>query len=112
MFGPVLNNVTPCSFWPPPKEQSVTTVHNDIPALMVNATGDPRVPYSEARQMHARWPASRLVTVTGSYRHAVYGTDYGDACVNDTVNAFLATGRLPAADLTCAPVRPTRTAAR
>ncbi|MFE4968427.1 alpha/beta hydrolase [Streptomyces sp. NPDC056660] len=45
-------------------------------------------------------------------RHAVYGTDYGDACVNDTVNAFLATGRLPAADLTCAPVRPTRTAAR
>ncbi len=108
LFGPILNNVTPCSFWPRPKEQPITTVHNNIPALMVNTTGDPRVPYSEARQMHARWPASRLVTVTGSYRHGVYGTDYGDACVNDTVNGYLATGRLPTADLRCGPVRPTR----
>jgi len=74
LFGTLLSNVTPCSFWPRPKEQPITTVHNNIPALMVNATGDPRVPYSGARQMHARWPASRFVTVTGSHRHGVGGS--------------------------------------
>ncbi|WP_371656153.1 MULTISPECIES: alpha/beta hydrolase [unclassified Streptomyces] len=104
LFGPVLNDITPCPFWTAPRERP-TVVDNDIPALMVNATGDPRVPYSEALAMHAKWPSSRLITVENSYRHAVYGIAYGSACVNGAVNAYLADGRLPDADLTCPAAR-------
>ncbi|WP_344073813.1 alpha/beta hydrolase [Streptomyces crystallinus] len=104
LFGPVVNDVTPCPFWPAPRERP-TAVDNDVPALMVNATGDPRVPYAEARAMHAKWPSSRLITVEHSYRHAVYGTAYGSTCVNGAVNAYLADGRLPRADVTCPAAR-------
>ncbi|WP_329403332.1 alpha/beta hydrolase [Streptomyces melanogenes] len=104
LFGPVLNDITPCPFWPAPRERP-TVVDNDVPALMVNATGDPRVPYSEALAMHAKWPSSRLITVEDSYRHAVYGLTYGSACVNGAVNAYLADGRLPGADLRCPAAR-------
>ncbi|MEU3354389.1 alpha/beta fold hydrolase [Streptomyces sp. NPDC037389] len=107
LFGPLLNNTTPCAFWAPPRERP-TTIGGDTAALMVNATGDPRVPYDEARAMHTRWPSSRMITVTDSFRHAVYGADYGNACVNDTINAYLASGNLPPADLKCAAGRPER----
>ncbi|AZQ70231.1 MULTISPECIES: alpha/beta hydrolase [Streptomyces] len=107
LFGPLLNNTTPCAFWDPPRE-GPTTVDGDTPALMLNATGDPRVPYNEAQAMHTRWPSSRMITVTDSFRHAVYGTDYGNACVNDAVNAYLASGNLPPTDLKCTAGRPDR----
>ncbi|MBT2382981.1 alpha/beta hydrolase [Streptomyces sp. ISL-11] len=99
LFGPLLNDVTPCAFWTPSRERP-TVVDNDVPALLLNATGDPRVPYATARAMRARWHSSRLVIVEGSFRHGVYGA-YGNACVDDTVNAYLADGRLPGADRTC-----------
>lgn len=104
LFGPVLNDVTPCPFWTAPRERP-TAVDNDVPALMVNSTGDPRVPYAEALAMHAKWPSSRLITVENSYRHAVYGLSYGSTCVNGAVNAYLADGRLPGADLRCPAAR-------
>ncbi|MFF4160650.1 alpha/beta fold hydrolase [Streptomyces sp. NPDC001678] len=105
LFGPLLNNTTPCAFWAPPRERP-TVIGGDTAALMVNATGDPRVPYDEAQAMRTRWPSSRMITVSDSFRHAVYGTDYGNACVNDAVNAYLASGDLPPADLQCAAARP------
>ncbi|MEV4744426.1 alpha/beta fold hydrolase [Streptomyces sp. NPDC049555] len=105
LFGPFVNDTTPCVFWTPPREPPADAP-GDLPALLVNATGDPRVPYAEARALHARWPSSRLVTVAHSYRHAVYGLTYANACVNDTVNAYFADGRLPAGDLTCTAARP------
>jgi pimeloyl-ACP methyl ester carboxylesterase len=104
LFGPILNDVTPCAFWAPPRERP-TVVGGDVPSLMVNATGDPRVPYSEALAMHAKWPSSRLITVEGSSRHGVYGTNYANSCVNGKVNAYLATGTLPAADISCPATR-------
>ncbi|MBD0741068.1 alpha/beta hydrolase [Streptomyces sp. CBMA152] len=100
LFGPLFNDITPCAFWTRPPERP-TVVDNDVPALLVNSTGDPRVLYSEAQAMHTRWPSSRLLTVRNSDRHAVYGLTYANACVNDTVNTYLASGRLPSADLTC-----------
>ncbi|GAA0426710.1 alpha/beta hydrolase [Streptomyces luteireticuli] len=100
LFAPLLNNPTPCPFWPAPRERP-TEVVPDAPALMINATGDPRVPYAEASAMHEKWPGSRMVTVTDSFRHAVYGTGYADACVDEAVNSYLASGRLPVSDLRC-----------
>ncbi|MEU3459227.1 alpha/beta hydrolase [Streptomyces sp. NPDC006733] len=111
LVGPFTNNITPCAFWDRPRERP-TAVRADLPALMVNATGDPRTTYAGATAMHRAWPSSRLVTVDGADRHGIYG-DYGNDCVDRTVNAYLATGKLPAADVTCpttAPAGPSRVA--
>jgi hypothetical protein len=44
---------------------------------------------------------SRLITLRNAAVHAVYA-NYGNACVDGKVNAYLASGRLPATDLSCA----------
>ncbi|MFJ7237835.1 alpha/beta fold hydrolase [Streptomyces olivaceus] len=99
LFGPVSNNITPCAFWDPPRERP-TAIRGDLPALLVNATGDPRTTYDSARSLRRMWPSSRLVTLRGADQHAVYGI-FGDSCTDATVNTYLSTGRLPATDVTC-----------
>ncbi|MEU6670337.1 alpha/beta hydrolase [Streptomyces sp. NPDC046727] len=99
LFAPVTNNISPCAFWDPPRERP-TTIRDDQRALLVNATGDPRTTYRNARAVHRNWPSSRLVTLRGADQHGVYGA-FGSACVDTTVNAYLATGRLPAGDVSC-----------
>ncbi|WP_436978608.1 alpha/beta hydrolase [Streptomyces sp. enrichment culture] len=97
--GPLANNITPCEFWDEPLE-APTVLDNDIPALLVAATGDPRTPYEGTVEMREEWPASRLLTLEGAAHHAVYG-EYGSACVDDLVNDYLRTGALPTTDLSC-----------
>lgn len=99
LFGPVTNNINPCAFWDPPRERP-TTIRDDLPALLVNATGDPRTTYPNATSLRRMWPSSRLVTLRGADQHAVYGV-FGSACADAAVNAYLATGRLPAGDVAC-----------
>ncbi|GHA03720.1 alpha/beta hydrolase [Streptomyces echinoruber] len=99
LFGPVTHDIGPCAFWQPPRERP-TAVRPDLPALLVNATGDPRTPYDGALAVRHRWRSSRLVTLRGADQHAVYGV-FGSSCADSAVNAYLATGRLPAGDLTC-----------
>ncbi|WP_330269417.1 alpha/beta hydrolase [Streptomyces griseorubiginosus] len=99
LFGPVTNNLNPCAFWDPPRERP-TVIRDDLPALLVNATGDPRTTYDGATAVRRMWPSSRLVTLRGADQHAVYGV-YGSSCADATVNTYLATGRLPAKDVTC-----------
>ncbi|WP_201300764.1 serine hydrolase [Streptomyces sp. HF10] len=103
-FAPVTNDINPCAFWGPPRERP-TTVRADLPALLVNATGDPRTLYSGAERVHRGWPGSRLITLHDADQHAVFGI-FGSACVDDAVNAYLATDRLPAVDLSCPRGRP------
>ncbi|MEU6919086.1 alpha/beta hydrolase [Streptomyces olindensis] len=100
LFSPLTQNINPCASWDRPRERP-TTVRDDLPALLVNATGDPRTYYDGATTVRALWPSSRLVTLRGADQHGVYGV-YGSPCVDDTVNAYLATGRLPARDVDCA----------
>ncbi|MFJ8467677.1 alpha/beta hydrolase [Streptomyces swartbergensis] len=99
LFAPVTHNLSPCAFWDRPRERP-TVIRDDLPALLVNATGDPRTDYDGARAVRGMWPSSRLVTLTGADQHAVYGV-HGVPCVDDTVNAYLATGRLPGRDVDC-----------
>ncbi|MGW1592804.1 alpha/beta hydrolase [Streptomyces sp. NPDC002343] len=99
LTGPVADNITPCEFWDRPAE-APTVLDNDVPALLVAATGDPRTPYSGAEAMRGQWPSSRLLTMKGARQHGLYG-EYGNACVDNLVNAYLRTGRLPAHDPTC-----------
>ncbi|MFE0651135.1 alpha/beta hydrolase [Streptomyces sp. NPDC059534] len=99
LAGPLANNITPCEFWDRPTEPP-TVIDNDVPALLVNATGDPRTLYAGAQGMRELWPSARLLTVEGARQHGLYG-EYGNSCVDERVNAYLSTGRLPADDLTC-----------
>lgn len=100
LFGPVTDAIGPCAFWAPPRERP-TTIRRDLPALLVNATGDPRTVHQNARTVRHMWPSSRLLTLRGADQHAVYGV-FGNSCVDTTVNTHLATGRLPDTDVTCA----------
>ncbi|MFE7659421.1 alpha/beta hydrolase [Streptomyces celluloflavus] len=99
LFGPLTNNIGACAFWDRPREEP-TQVRHDTPALIVAATGDPRTPYTGSVALHQKLPSSKLLTLKGANRHAIYGM-YGSTCVDDTVNAYLATGKLPAKDRTC-----------
>ncbi|WP_409062206.1 alpha/beta fold hydrolase [Streptomyces sp. SYP-A7185] len=97
--APLSYNITACEFWDAPAE-APTVVDNDVPALLVNATGDTRTTYAGARQVRERWSRSRLVTVPDAHQHGVYG-EYGNVCADAQVNAYLADGRLPRHDVTC-----------
>ncbi|MET2715227.1 alpha/beta fold hydrolase [Streptomyces harbinensis] len=97
--APVTRNITPCEFWDPPAE-APTVLDNDIPGLLVAATGDTRVAYEGTAEMRRDWPSSRLVTLHDVPHHAVYGF-YGNTCVDDLVNDYLRTGVLPRHDVSC-----------
>ncbi|QEU92138.1 alpha/beta hydrolase [Streptomyces kanamyceticus] len=99
-FGAVNNNIGPCAFWDRPREKP-TQVKHDAKALIVSATGDPRTPHKGAVALHDQLPSSKLITVKGANRHAVYGL-YENACVDKKVNRYLATGKLPTGDQSCA----------
>ncbi|MFE4481619.1 MULTISPECIES: alpha/beta fold hydrolase [Streptomycetaceae] len=99
LSGPLLDNISPCAFLDAPRE-APTEVRRDARALILSATGDPRAPYRDGVALHGLLPSSRLLTLRGADQHGLYGT-YGNACVDDTVNAYLAGGRLPEADVTC-----------
>ncbi|WP_075779810.1 alpha/beta fold hydrolase [Streptomyces acidiscabies] len=99
LFAPMTRNIGPCAFWPAPRE-TPTAVRDDFPALLVNATGDPRTTYAGAVAQRRNWPSSRLITLAGPAQHAVFGV-YGNACADDGVRAYLSSGRLPAGDATC-----------
>ncbi|MEV5205170.1 alpha/beta fold hydrolase [Streptomyces sp. NPDC053720] len=60
----------------------------------------PRTLYAGAEAIREQWQSSRLLTVKGARQHGLYG-EYGNACVDERVNAYLRTGRLPAHDPTC-----------
>ncbi|MEV6476567.1 alpha/beta hydrolase [Streptomyces sp. NPDC051657] len=99
LFGPLTENIGPCAFWDAPRE-APTRIEHDARALLVAATGDPRTTYRSTTTLHGRLPGSRLLTLENANRHALYG-EYGNACVDNEVNRYLATGRLPKKDETC-----------
>ncbi|MEU4507450.1 alpha/beta fold hydrolase [Streptomyces sp. NPDC024089] len=98
-FGALANNIGPCAFWDRPREKP-TQVKHDTKALIVSATGDTRTAHKGAVALHGLLPSSKLITLKGANRHAIYGL-YENACVDNKVNQYLATGRLPANDRTC-----------
>jgi hypothetical protein len=100
LFGPLTRNATPCAFWPSNPAEPTTTVHNDAPALIVSADGDPATPYEGQIAMHHAVTGSRQVTLRGAFRHGVY-LSAGSACVDTAVDSYLLGGALPATDRTC-----------
>lgn len=97
--GAAIWNLTPCTFWPVRPVEAPTRVANAVPAVVVAAEKDNRTPYAGSRALHRALSSSRLVTLRGARVHGVYGVRSG--CVDDAVNAYLRSGTLPSADLTC-----------
>ncbi|WP_395373186.1 alpha/beta hydrolase [Streptomyces tubercidicus] len=98
-FGALANNIGPCAFWDRPREKP-TQVKHDAKVLIVSATGDPRTVHKGAVALRGLLPSAKLITLKGANRHAVYGL-YENDCVDNKVNKYLATGKLPANDQTC-----------
>ncbi|RZB19872.1 alpha/beta hydrolase [Streptomyces sp. F001] len=71
------------------------------PALLVASAHDPVTPIEGARELRRLLPGSRLVTLENDYSHGVFASR-GNACVDDTVAAYLIDGTAPAADVRCA----------
>ncbi|MFI6316567.1 alpha/beta hydrolase [Nonomuraea sp. NPDC050556] len=101
LFGPLKNTIWPCAFWPNRPREPLTVIGNSTPALILSSTGDTATTYEGSRAMHRALTGSRLLTLRGATAHGIYG-EYGNACVNTKVNAYLATGALPA-DSVCTP---------
>ncbi|MFB9191604.1 alpha/beta fold hydrolase [Actinomadura verrucosospora] len=100
LFAPLTRDVNPCAFWPARPAERPTEVGGRLPALMVAATGDTRTIYASNQALHGLLRGSRMVTLDADV-HAPYQRGYPNACVMDTVNGYLLTGRLPARDFTC-----------
>ena len=100
LFSPVDQTITPCAFWPYQPKGAPPRVSNHVPALIVNASGDINANLTLARAMHRALAGSRMITLQGVRTHGVY-LFRGSACVDGAVNAYLATGVLPARDFSC-----------
>lgn len=72
----------------------------DAAVLIIGTTGDPATPYTGALDLASRIQGSRVLTFV-SAEHAAYGR--GVACIDDAVDRYLLTRRLPRAGTRCRP---------
>ena len=70
----------------------------DAPVLVVGTTKDPATPYAGALDLQSRIAGSGLLTYE-STEHAAYGR--GVACIDDTVDRYLLTRKLPRSGIRC-----------
>lgn len=99
-YGPAQANITPCAFWPVSRDTVPKLTGARVPPVLITAASRDRiVPIANSRAVHQAFPASRLVTIDAQY-HAPFPYA-GNACLNAAVTSYLATGVLPADDLTC-----------
>ncbi|WP_218022232.1 alpha/beta hydrolase [Nocardia amamiensis] len=99
VFGALAGNIQPCAFWPRPVEPP-TLVRNPVPALIVQASGDPRTPYAHGVRLHQYLSESRMVTLQDVRIHMTFRPDLS-SCVNSAINAYFGAGTLPDTDITC-----------
>ncbi len=99
LFGQLIRNITPCAFWSAPAALPAPTIDNDVPALIVAATGDSHTPYPGQLIMHRELTGSRLLTLNGAYEHTVYLMNRSTA-LDQMVTHYLVDGALPTTDIT------------
>jgi pimeloyl-ACP methyl ester carboxylesterase len=68
------------------------------PVLIIGTTKDPATPYDGALDLQQRITGSRVLTFA-STEHGAYGR--GVACIDDAVDRYFITGRLPRAGTRC-----------
>ncbi|MFI6638123.1 alpha/beta hydrolase [Streptomyces sp. NPDC050504] len=97
LHGDFASGIGPCAFWDAPVEP-VTKVDNTVKALVVQNEWDSQTPLKAAQSMHRAMKGSRMVTVAGGEGHGVAGLN---RCADGLAATYLATGKLPARDVTC-----------
>ncbi|GGR75268.1 alpha/beta hydrolase [Streptomyces aureoverticillatus] len=101
LFGDFAAGISPCAYWAKGAEP-VTKVNNKVPMLLVQNEWDSQTPLVGAQSMHRALKGSRMVTVDEGEGHGVlFNGPATNACAENTSMAYLATGRLPAKDVTC-----------
>ncbi|MFC8347035.1 alpha/beta hydrolase [Streptomyces sp. NPDC057280] len=93
----------PCATWPV-KQQTPVNVKTGkgLPGvLIVQSERDAATPYEGAVELHKRFKGSRLITEKDAGSHGV--TSLVNPCINERVDAYLLSGKLDAADVTCGP---------
>ena len=86
-----------CAFWPfkgPAKPFKVDGAALP-PILMLQGTLDPATPYAGAQNAHRLLPSARMVVVEGGGDHGQSLETPANACVQNYLNAYLATGSVP-----------------
>ncbi|MFD7834688.1 alpha/beta hydrolase [Streptomyces sp. NPDC059761] len=99
LYGDFASNIKPCAFWPRPVEPA-TPMKTRADVLTVQNEWDLITPLASGQGLHKALKGSRMVLALGGEKHGVYLSDPA-SCADATVNTYLATGRLPAADVTC-----------
>jgi pimeloyl-ACP methyl ester carboxylesterase len=86
-----------CAFWPvhgPAKPLQIKGT--GLPGiLMLQGTLDAATPYAGAQDAHKLLPSARMVVVEGGGNHGQSFEQPPDTCVQNYLNAYLATGALP-----------------
>ncbi len=91
------NNVwynQPCQTWPAAPGRPVAVDGSQAGSvLLVGGTLDAATPFAGSLEVRRRFPKARLVAIEGDPTHA--DSLAGNACVDDTIADYLATGKLP-----------------
>ena len=99
VFGPyiALSGLT-CKFFTTPTPVQVRKTKTNATIMIIGTTGDPATPYAWAKGLTRLLPNSQLLTYVGD-GHTAQGR--GNACIDDAVDAFYLTGKLPPKNLRC-----------
>jgi pimeloyl-ACP methyl ester carboxylesterase len=99
----------PCAFWPAQADRPVDVDGRRVPPiLLIDETLDAPTPFPGSLEVRKRFPRSSLLAEPGGTSHAF--SLFGNACVDNTVADYLATGKLPprkpgkGPDTTCDPL--------
>ncbi|MDT0167325.1 alpha/beta hydrolase [Actinotalea sp. AC32] len=89
-----------CESWPvePVGERDTVDAPGAAPILVVGTTGDPATPYEWSVALAEQLESGTLLTWEGE-GHTAYGR--GDACVTETVDAYLVDGVVPEDGAVC-----------
>ncbi|MFI5979427.1 alpha/beta fold hydrolase [Streptomyces sp. NPDC051555] len=104
LYGDFASNIKPCAFWQRPRE-AVTPMRTRANVLTVQNEWDSQTPLVSGQGLHRALKGSRMALALGGEGHGVYLAD-PDSCVTATVTGYLATGRLPAQDVSCRATTP------
>jgi pimeloyl-ACP methyl ester carboxylesterase len=99
----------PCLYWPAKAAKPVKVDGSKVQSvLMIDETLDAATPFEGSLEVRKRFPGAVLIAEPGGTSHAI--TPRGNACVDNKIADYLATGALPArkpggqADVECAPL--------
>jgi pimeloyl-ACP methyl ester carboxylesterase len=94
----------PCAFWPLPQPSALRITGAGLPpVLMLQGTLDAATPYQGALRTHQLLSSSRMIIEDGGGSHGIYNTPWvHNTCVDGYATAYLLTGAVPPADVTCA----------